>query len=80
VTDVVLRLLVATPAPSPTRTGLDPNSVSPGVVGFLATFVLVLASILLFVNMARRLRRLRFREEQAERARREDDSPPPPSQ
>ncbi|MFZ5869864.1 MAG: hypothetical protein ACOYXW_04965, partial [Actinomycetota bacterium] len=44
--------------------GLDPNSVSPGLIGFLATFGVVVATILLFVNMSRRLRRLRYREEQ----------------
>lgn len=43
--------------------GVDPNSVTPGLLGFLATFALVLASIVLFVNMSRRLRRMRYREE-----------------
>jgi hypothetical protein len=43
--------------------GLDPNSVSPGLIGFLATFGLVVVSILLFVNMSRRLRRMSYREE-----------------
>ena len=54
--------------------GLDPNSVSPGLIGFLATFGLVLASILLFWNMNARLRRMRHREDQeaAERAAREE--------
>jgi hypothetical protein len=48
--------------------GLDPNSVTPGVVGFLATFALVVVSILLFLNMSSRLRRLQRREErEAER-------------
>lgn len=53
--------------------GLDPNSVSPGLIGFLATFGVVVAAILLFVNMSRRLRRLRYREEQ-EAARRAEES------
>lgn len=54
--------------------GLDPNSVSPGLIGFLATFGLVLVSILLFWNMNARLRRMRRREDQAaaERAAREE--------
>jgi hypothetical protein len=47
--------------------GVDPNSVTPGVLGFLATFAVVVASILLFLNMNRRLRRMRHREEQARR-------------
>lgn len=54
--------------------GLDPNSVSPGLIGFLATFSVVVATILLLVNMSRRLRRLRYREEQ-EAARRAEESP-----
>jgi hypothetical protein len=51
--------------------GLDPNSISPGLIGFLATFGVVVVSILLFVNMSRRLRRMRYREERdaQERAR-----------
>lgn len=50
--------------------GLDPNSVSPGLLGFLATFGVVVVSILLFLNMAGRLRRMRYREERdAERGR-----------
>jgi hypothetical protein len=65
-----------TPSPTAPATGLDPNSVSPGVVGFIATFALVVVSILLFVNLTRRLRRMRFREE--ERKRLDDDSPPSP--
>ena len=48
--------------------GLDPNSVTPGLIGFLATFALVLVSILLFVNMSSRLRRMQRREDrEAER-------------
>jgi len=42
---------------------LDPNSVSPGLVGFLATFGVVLAAILLLLNMTARLRRMKHREE-----------------
>lgn len=51
--------------------GLDPNSVTPGVVGFLATFALVLVSIVLFVSMARRIRRMDYR------ARSEPEPAPP---
>jgi hypothetical protein len=59
-------VLLATPTPTPTETGLDPNDISPGVIGFLATFGLVVVSILLFVNMNRRLRRMRYRAEHEE--------------
>jgi hypothetical protein len=51
--------------------GLDPNSISPGLIGFLATFAVVIAAVLLFINMSRRLRRMKYREERdaaAERA------------
>lgn len=42
----------------------DPNSVTPGVLGFLVVFVLAIATWLLMRNMTGHLRRLRFREEQ----------------
>lgn len=37
--------------------------VGPGLVGFLATFAVVLVSILLMLDLTRRLRRLRYRAE-----------------
>ena len=75
--DGVLRLLLASPTPSPpgSEGGLDPNSVSPGVIGFLATFALVLVSLLLFLNMSSRLRRMRYREEHRQQP--PDDETPP---
>ncbi len=54
----------ATPSPTPGRE-LDPTSVSPGLIGFLATFAVVLATVLLMLDMVRRLRRLSFREDRA---------------
>lgn len=39
------------------------SEVSPGLVGFLATFAVVLVTILLMLDLTRRLRRLRFRAE-----------------
>ena len=42
-------LTAATPAPSPENTlrpGLDPSQVSPGLIGFLMTFVLTAAGML----------------------------------
>lgn len=42
----------------------DPDSVTPGVLGFLVVFVLAIATWLLMRNMTGHLRRLRFREEQ----------------
>jgi hypothetical protein len=52
----------------------DPNSVSPGILGFLAFFLLAVALIFLVRNMNGHLRRVRYRQEaldaeQAEQAR-----------
>ena len=42
---------------------IDPNGVSPGVVGFLITAAVAITSIFLILDMNRRMRRLRYREE-----------------
>ncbi|MFP5366147.1 MAG: hypothetical protein ACLGIS_04680 [Actinomycetes bacterium] len=59
--------LAATVTPAPgddgsLRPGLDPAQVTPGVLGFLATLFLVVAVIFLIRDMARRIRRVRYRE------------------
>ena len=54
----------------------DPNSVSPGILGFLAFFLLAIALYLLLRNMNGHLRRMRYRAEQRE-AETKDDPPPP---
>ena len=59
-------LLAVTPSPSPTS-GVDPNVVTPGVVGFLAILFVTLLTIFLIVDMVRRIRRIRYRNELAER-------------
>lgn len=64
--------------PSPTGGEIDPTSVSPGVLGFLATFGVVVVSVLLMMDMVRRVRRLRYREmraQDAERARQVEEPP-----
>jgi hypothetical protein len=53
----------------------DPNSVSPGILGFLAFFLLALALYLLVRNMNGHLRRMRYRAEAAEK----DQPEEPPS-
>jgi hypothetical protein len=65
---VHLLLLAATPTPSPTTSlaGGD-DSVTPGVVGFLAILLVTLATVALIVDMIRRIRRVRYRGELAER-------------
>jgi hypothetical protein len=42
---------------------IDPNGVTPGVIGFLATAGVGLAVVLLALDLVRRIRRLRYREE-----------------
>jgi len=59
-------LWAATPTPSPTPS-FDPNSVTPGVVGFVVTLALIVATIVLLVSMNRRVRRVTYRAEIAER-------------
>ena len=41
----------------------DPNSVTPGVIGFVATFALAAIIVLLVLDMVRRVRRVRYRAE-----------------
>lgn len=64
-------LLLLASTPSPTKDLTDPVDVSPGLIGFLATFALVVATVLLLIDMSRRVRRLRFRQRKAEAAARE---------
>ena len=46
---------------------VDPNSVTPGVIGFIMTFGVMIAVLLLVVDMVRRVRRVRYRQEIADR-------------
>jgi hypothetical protein len=50
-----------------TPPGFDPNTVTPGVAGFIAIALVAIASILLLVDMSRRIRRVRYRGEIRER-------------
>jgi hypothetical protein len=45
----------------------DPNSVTPGVIGFIATFVVIALVVLLVMDMVRRVRRTQYRAEVNER-------------
>ncbi|MFD1720268.1 hypothetical protein [Amnibacterium endophyticum] len=61
-------LLTAVPTPSPSPSlNVNPDSVTPGVVGFLAMLFITAAVVLLIVDMTRRVRRVRYRGELAER-------------
>ena len=50
------------PEPSPVPTsGVDADLVTPGVWGFVVTFLLVVAVVLLIFDMTRRIRRVTHR-------------------
>ena len=64
---VLARVIVwlADPSPSPSGgayTG-DENLITPGVIGFAVTFIIALATVLLLIDMSRRMRRVRYRSE-----------------
>jgi hypothetical protein len=56
----VQTVLAATPTPRP---GFDQDTVTPGVAGFLITFGVAAVALLLILDMTRRIRRTRYREE-----------------
>jgi hypothetical protein len=64
VTTSVWSLLAATPVPTPGRspatTTPDADLVTPGVAGFLVTFLLAVATILLLRSMTKHLRKVRY--------------------
>jgi len=67
-TQLVTDLIVWTvdePTPQPTMPGFtgDENMVTPGVIGFFLTFVVMVAVVLLIVDMVRRVRRVNYRAE-----------------
>jgi capsular polysaccharide biosynthesis protein len=54
---------------------VDPNSVTPGVVGFLATLFVAMGVVIIIVDMTRRVRRVRYRAEISEKLDREANRP-----
>lgn len=46
---------------------VDPNLVTPGIAGFIATFVVGIGVLLIILDMNRRIRRNRYRAEIGER-------------
>ena len=66
-----------TPSPLPAYEG-DPNLITPGVIGFAVTFLIAGATVLLLIDMARRVRRVRYREEVREQLAAEAAASPPP--
>ena len=71
-------LLAATPSPTPT---LDPSETwySPGTIGFIMTFFMAVGAIALIFDMVRRIRRVRYRAEIAEKLAAEAASSPKPA-
>lgn len=57
-------LWASSPAPEDT---IDPTIVTPGVIGFILTFALAIAVVLLVVDMTRRIRRINYRAQANER-------------
>lgn len=52
----------------------EDSQVSPGLIGFLATFAVAVVVVLLLLDLVRRLRRLKYREELALREQAEADA------
>lgn len=70
-----LLVFLATADPSPggeLREGLDPEAVTPGTLGFLATLFVVVVTFFLIRDMTKRVRRVRYREQVQENAARAD--------
>jgi hypothetical protein len=59
---VIVWLADPSPSPSSAYTG-DENLITPGVIGFAVTFLIALATVLLLIDMSRRMRRVRYRSE-----------------
>lgn len=56
----MLWFTVPTPSPVPSS-GVPDELVTPGVWGFVITFLLVVAVVLLIIDMVRRVRRVTYR-------------------
>lgn len=41
----------------------DPDTVTPGVIGFIITFAVAVAAVLLIIDMVRRVRRVNYRQQ-----------------
>ena len=61
-------VLAVTPTPDP---NFDPNTVTPGVIGFVVFFLIAAATVLLCLDVVRRIRRTTYRAEIKERLRAE---------
>ncbi len=59
---VIIWLADPTPSLPPASTAPD-DLVTPGVIGFVITFLVAVATVFLIIDMTRRIRRVRYREE-----------------
>ena len=57
-------IMAATPVPDP---NFDPTTVTPTWIGFAVTFFVAVATVLLIMDMVRRIRRVRYRSEVLEK-------------
>ena len=62
--NIVPWIMAATPVPDP---DFDPTTVTPTWVGFAVTFLIAVATVLLIMDMVRRVRRVRYRAEVLEK-------------
>ncbi len=74
---LALALEADTPPTPPAFEG-DPNLVTPGVVGFIVTFGIALITVLLVIDMVRRIRRVRYRAAVQDEIAAEADAGKPP--
>jgi hypothetical protein len=57
-------MAASTPSPTPTTPAdFNPDTVTPGFVGFIITFLIAVVVVLLIIDMVRRIRRVRYRDE-----------------
>ncbi len=64
---VIVWMADPTPSPTPGEFTGDENAVTPGVIGFVATFFVAAVTVLLLIDMTRRVRRVRYRAEVQEK-------------
>ncbi|RFA09765.1 hypothetical protein B7R54_11530 [Subtercola boreus] len=61
-------LAEVTPEPTPsTDPAFNPDTVTPGTIGFIVTFGVMVLAVLLIVDMTRRVRRVNMRAQVAEK-------------
>lgn len=68
-----MRLAAALPAPTPSPSAsVNADLITPGVLGFLAILFVTAVTVLLIIDMNRRIRRVRYRGELRDRLEQRD--------